>query len=206
MHFRHPGGTKLCLLCKLEDNHLNCQGPLKWFPVKSKRGPGRPKDKGLPKTPRLMATFLSNTLEIAPAPKVITLKTEAGAHSEPIKIKIDMTKGGECLPNGNGFLDPDVIDSCGFYIHVECCRWTTSVAPEIEMFKAERYLLKGLGQVCYVLCLILSYQIIFHLLILSMKKFTNRVKPLAATLSNYPNSTSELFPLHDERGYSELPV
>ena len=147
MHLRHPGGTKLCLLCKLEDNHLNCQGPLKWFPVKSKRGPGRPKDKGLPKTPRLMATFLSNTLEIAPAPKVITLKTEAGAHSEPIKIKIDMTKGGECLPNGNGFLDPDVIDSCGFYIHVECCRWTTSVTPEIEMFKAERYLLKGLGQV-----------------------------------------------------------
>ena len=120
---------------------------MKWFPVKSKRGPGRPKDKGLPKTPRLMATFLSNILEVAPAPKVITLKTEAGAHSEPIKIKIDMTKEGVIMPNGNGFLDPDVIDSCGFYIHVECCRWTSSVTPEVEMFKAERYLLKGLGQV-----------------------------------------------------------
>ena len=137
----------MCILCKLEDNQLNCQGILKWFSVKSKRGPGRPKDKGQVKIPRLISSFLSPALETATAPKVITLKTEAGVHAEPIKIKIDMSKSGECLPNGNGFSDPDVADSCGFYIHVQCCRWTTNVTGEMEMQKAERSILKGLGQV-----------------------------------------------------------
>ena len=161
---RHPGGTKLCILCKLDDNQLNCQGILKWYSVKSKRGPGRPKDKGQPKTPRTIAAFLTGVLEVASAPKVITLKSEpgthlagahmAGAHVEPIKIKIEM-RGDTCLPNGNGFLDPDLADSPGFYIHVECCRWTTSVNAELEMFRAERFLLKGLGQVTisyYYIC------------------------------------------------------
>ena len=97
--------------------------------------------------PRLISYFLSNALETALAPKVVTLKTEAGVHSEPIKIKIDMSKSGDCLLNGNGFSDPDIVDSCGFYIHVQCCRWTTNIIGDMEMPKAEKSILKGLGQV-----------------------------------------------------------
>jgi len=85
------------------------------------------------------------------APKVITLKTEAGSHAEAIKIKIDMSKSGgpDMMPNGNGYRRDELAESAGFYIHLECCRWTASVTCDIEMFKAERYLLKGLGQVSF---------------------------------------------------------
>ena len=44
-------------------------------------------------------------------------------------------------------LDSPSIEGCGFYVHVECCRWTTQITLDMEMFKAERYILKGLGSV-----------------------------------------------------------
>ena len=134
----------MCLLCKMGDTRLNCQGVLKWFSVKSKRGPGRPKDNKQSKVPRLIASFLSNLAENVP--KVVS--------AEGIKIKIDMSGGEVGMPNGNGYnprgrgeeLDLSG-DTAGFYLHVECCRWASNVATEMEMVKAERMLLRGLGQV-----------------------------------------------------------
>jgi len=112
------------------------------------------------KSDKFIASFISSAATDPTTPKIFTLKTELGPHSEPLKIKIDTTllpdkslkkKSSLDLTNGNGFRkEDDGNEGLGFYIHVECCRWTFGVTPELEMFKAEKYILKGLGQVSHI--------------------------------------------------------